>query len=161
MTSVLIALLGIIGTLTGVVVSGRLQQKTNLAAEGAADRRRRADHRAAAFAAFAGHLIEYRRAELARWYEVDDARSRGHLLDADLAPSAPEARSARSAAWGSYYSMRLLWDDHDLMASAERLLHNASGLEHVDNNGQVKQLADRLRADLGNLADNARRNLNL
>jgi hypothetical protein len=75
-------------------------------------------------------LTDCRRAELYRWHETDRARRVGQLINYEDAPSAREARSTSSSAWGSYYRMRLLWQSDELMDSAESLLHSASGLEH-------------------------------
>lgn len=159
MTAVLIALLGIAGTLAGVALTSRTQQRTTARAEKAADRRRLADQRVDAFTAFASDLIDYRRAELHRWHEVDQERQRGKRLDPDDAVSAPEARASRSAAWGSFYRLRLLSDDESLLERAEELLRAASGLEHAPDSSQVKDAADGIRKDLGDLADAARRTL--
>jgi hypothetical protein len=125
-----------------------------------ADRRRKADLRAGAFGDFARHLTDYRRAELHRWHEMARARRDGHAIDYEDAPSAGEARSARSSAWGSYYRMRLLWENDELMRSAESLLHMASGLEHSADTAALKLSADEIRTRLGHLADAARVSLN-
>jgi hypothetical protein len=160
MIAVLIALLGIAGTLGAVVLTARAQRDTASQAEHAATRRQLAEQRIAAFSDFAECLIDYRRAELQTWYEVDDARRSGRALDTDDALAAPAARAARSAAWGSYYRMRLLWSEQALLERAERLLHGASDLRRATSSDQVKAAADQLRIELGTLADHARRNIN-
>jgi hypothetical protein len=159
MTAVLIALLGIIGTLGGVTLTTHTQRETTARAERAADRRRLIDHRATAFSAFAEDLMEYTRVELDRWHQVNTARRAGQELKHGSAPSAAEARIARTATWGSFYRMRLLWDDRTLVAGAEALLHAATALEYVDGADDVKAAAERIRAELGELADSARRTL--
>ena len=160
-TAIVIAFLGIAGTLAATVLAGRNQVKTAEAAARAEDARRMGDRRVAAFAAFASHVIDYRRAELHRWHEVNNSRLSGSPIDAELAPSAGEARSARSAAWGELYLVRLLWDEPTVPEGAEQLLRAASGIEHAPDKNAAKALADKVRADLGQLADSARQRASL
>lgn len=155
MVPVLIALLGIAGTLAAGVLAARSQRESAALMDRAADRRRLVDHRAEAFGAFAEHVIEYRRVEIERWHQVHDSQVAGQFMDAEAVTSAPEARAARSAAWGSFYLMRLLWDDRRLISGAEDLLHATSGLEHCHEN-ELKVAADEVRRALGELADHAR-----
>jgi hypothetical protein len=158
-TSVLIAVAGVCGTLLAVVLTGRAQRD---AAERASKHEHRAtlrDLRIAVLSTFAANLVEYRRAELHVWHQVDKVTRGGGSLDFDDAPAAEVMREARSASWADFYHLRLVWGDADIITAAERLLSRVSDIEHTTSGTQAKSIANTVRRDIGLLIDKARANL--
>ncbi len=159
MDDVWVALLSVMGTLAAVLVTAHVQRRASRDAELRDERRRLADRRAEAMADFARNLIDYRRAELQRWFEVENARKHGERLDPDAAGAGELVRTTRSTSWGEFYRLRLLWDDDEILGNARDLLSRISELEHIRGKEQVKLLANAIRDDLAKLTDRARERL--
>src|SRR4051794_35638807 len=115
MTEVLIALLGIMGTLSAGVLTSTLQHRSARETQAWQNRQRLWDKRAEVVSKYASQMTEFRRAEVQCWHQVADARKEGRSIDVDHAPSGDDLRTARVAAWSAFYELRLLWDDEDLI----------------------------------------------
>jgi len=151
MTSVWIAVISILGTLAGSVVTHHFQART-AEREGRAEERRRVDDlRRESLATFADSLMSFRRAQLHNWHE---ARSQG--VDPEQTDAATELRELRARAWGAYYRVQLLWQDGDVVTGARRLVDDVTELKDLDVKGEVRDSADRVREDLSAVMDRAR-----
>jgi hypothetical protein len=154
MAELWIALAGITGTIASAFLTSYSQRLSVRATQLKEDERRLRDQRVEAITQFASHLVDYRRAEIHAWWQVE--RSKGELsgpLDFDDVPAAKELRSVRSAAWAASYRVRLLWDDPEILKLAEDLLRQASGIEHAVSSERVKREADLVRARIAQLVD--------
>ena len=159
MQELALAVVGIAGTLLGVVVTAWFARRNAADARAQEDRRRLRDQRREAVASYAQSMIELRRLALHRWHEAADARDADPAADTDLLPSTDDNRWARNAAWGDFFRVRLVWDDPDLVQTAEVLLRRASDLgEQRDRRAMVAE-ADAVRAELGTFTDSVRTRL--
>ncbi|MPZ97398.1 MAG: hypothetical protein GEU96_21400 [Propionibacteriales bacterium] len=156
MTELVLAIVGVTGTLTAGILGSLLHRQTQERVERLQHHRRRTDQKAAALAQFAQGIIEYRRSQLVVWYQVVDESNKGNVINADTAPSSVEMRRARSESWASYYSVRLLWGEHEIISSAAALLNKCSGLQRATHEEQLGTESDVIIGDLNAMTDRGR-----
>jgi hypothetical protein len=155
MTEFWLALLGIAGTATSAIAINAQQNRAARDRAKVDAQRRQGDLRREAIATFAETLSDYRRAQLAAWFEAHaDVNSN---TDHDEVPSAAELRKLRASTWGALYRVRLLWDNSAVVEHAEALVEKASQLKKAEDKNGLTRRADDIRARLSDLVDAARR----
>src|SRR4051812_29344362 len=96
MTSLWIAMIGILGTLSASVATQWLQARAADQRSLVEEHRRISDLRREALAGFADILMSYRRAQLHNWHEA-----KAQNVDADETAVARELRDLRARAWSA------------------------------------------------------------
>jgi hypothetical protein len=142
------ALIAVVGTLLGVVAThwfqGRAAERSAMLAR--AEQLRQ--ERIASYSAFAGAVVDYRRAQNDRWFRAAQA------------PESPEAEESRyssyqqrTAARQALFRVQLVCDDPDAREQAERAfelthcMHEAgSEEERAHRSGEAKDALDRFIA---------------
>ncbi|MGH3366686.1 MAG: hypothetical protein ACRDOY_05745 [Nocardioidaceae bacterium] len=157
MAELVLAIVGVAGTLTAGIVGSLLQRKTQERVERLQHQRRTTDQQAASLQQFARYVVDYRRAQLVVWYQVEDGRQRGEMTNADTAPASAEMRQARSESWTWYYAVRLVWGDDDVVSGAAALLDRCSDLQRASNEEQLNVASDAILDSLNALVDKARK----
>jgi len=155
MADVTTALVGVGGTLLGAAATfafgwlnaGRTQQNDRLL-------RLRAE-RMEVYTAFAGAVIEYRRAEVTRWRRV--------ATEAEWSASewAQEVYATRSAATHARYRVLLVADDPGLEQLATAALEHATGLAQAADRADLNARAEVCQATVERFVRAARAQLDL
>jgi hypothetical protein len=135
-----VAVIGVVGTLGGVISSYWLQRKSVVS-------ERLRQERIAAYGDFAGTLMDYRRTQLDR----RRARREGESEDVPR----QEVYRTRSAAWGAYYRVRLVTGDEAVLRQARVALDLASSIMRVSSD-EVEAAADGCRDAVAAFTDIAR-----
>lgn len=151
MTAVLLAFVGVIGTLAGAAVTHFFELQTWKRQQAASTAARRMDLRREAMADFTGAMFDYRRLQLHNWHQMHRLR-----VDDESTDVAPEVRDVRAQAWARYSRLRLVWEDEELVSRAEALLAEGASLIKASDREDLRDRGDRLRASLTVLMDSAR-----
>lgn len=142
-TSILTAVVAIIGTLSGSLVTYMLQKRMSARAERFERSARLREERLSAYSEFAKAIMDYRHAEFARW----EAR---HHRGGD--PTPQEARAAahqrRASAWHAFFTVQLLAGEEPLIDSASRLLDVTSNVHHASDEPDLQDRGSLVRAEL-------------
>lgn len=154
MTSLWIAVIGILGTLSASISTQWLHARAEERQGMAEERRRISDLRREALAEFADTLMSFRRAQLHNWYE---ARAQG--VDADDTAEAFELRELRASAWSALFRVQLLWRDKAIVEAARGLVDAVTTLKDLDNQKSLGDSADQIREALSSVMDRARESL--
>jgi hypothetical protein len=154
MTSLWIAIIGILGTLSASVATQWLQARAADRRSLAEEHRRISDLRREALAELADTLMSYRRAQLHNWHEA-----RAHVVDADLTPVAAELRELRARTWSALYRVQLLWREKEVVEGAASLVDAVTRLKALNEKRALGDSADQVRAGLSSLMDSARESL--
>lgn len=154
MSSVWIAVIGILGTLSASLLTQWLQSRTVERQGQKAERQRVGDLRRDSMATFADALMSFRRAQLQNWHVA-----RQLDLDPDDTDVAPELRDLRARTWAAFYRVQLLWNDPSVVTEALRLVDAVTELKNLDEKSAVGESADRVRTDLSAVMDQARTSL--
>lgn len=121
--------------LLGVVVAGTFQYANVRRTDRALAAQRLRDERMSSYAAYAGALMEFRRALRERFGD-------------DTAETVAEARRTRSAAWHAWYRVLLVTDDAEVVALARQALWTVSGMRDAADEAELDRGARRSRADV-------------
>lgn len=151
MTSLWIAIIGILGTMSASVATQWLQARAADRRGHVEEQRRISDLRREALAEFADTLMSFRRAQLHNWH---GARARG--VDKDRTDVAVELRELRARTWSALYRVQLLWRDQDVVEGAAALVDAVTRLKVHDDQQALGEHADQVRDDLSALMDRAR-----
>jgi len=151
MTSLWIAIIGILGTLAASIATQWLQARAADRRSLAEERQRISDLRRESMANFADALMSYRRAQLHNWHV---ARAQG--IDEDETVVAVELRELRARAWSALYRVQLLWREQAVVAGAAGLVDAVAGLKSLDDQRALGRSADEVRRRLSDLMDTAR-----
>jgi hypothetical protein len=107
-------------------------------------RERLRQDRIQAYSDFAGALIEYRRAQLARWFlDHDDAAD-----PADVHRTRDESRVRRAVALDRYYRVTLLAGSQTVKKAADQALQHTHRIHDADTREAADALADSVRDEL-------------
>lgn len=151
MTAVLLAFVGVVGTLAGAAVTHFFDLQTWKRQQAASTAARREDLRREAMADFAGAMFDYRRLQLHNWHQMKRLG-----VDDESTDVAPEVREVRAQAWARYTRLRLIWDNDALILQAHGLLKSAAALTKATDREALRDQGDQLRASLSDLMDRAR-----
>lgn len=143
MVSLTAAVLAILGTLAGSVVNHVLQSRSAARAEVHARAARLREQRLAAYGDFARVIMEYRRAEFARWDCAHQQRPEPALQEART-----ESYRLRGEAWYALYRVGFLSDDARLVEAAEALVGLTAELHHATTEEDLRARGTRVRDEL-------------
>ncbi|MCP2342509.1 hypothetical protein [Actinomadura rupiterrae] len=119
------------------------QRRTSKRADQMARDRQLREDRLAAYGAFAGAIMDYRRAQYDRVHRrLQEPEGPAHL------EARNETYRLRSAAQQEFFRLRLVSDDRQLTQSAERALALAESIHHADTRKQVDEAGTRAKAAL-------------
>jgi hypothetical protein len=141
MTTALIGVLGALaGTIVGSLLTQRLQRR-NLALA------RLHEARIDAYRTFAATAMEFRKAQMDRWFIENEYRpdSATHNVYA-----------IRSAAWAAYYQIVLLAHDRAIIERAEEARDLVSSLKNATSREQLNTHGEACRDAVGRFANAAR-----
>lgn len=96
-----------------------------------------------AYGEFARSIMDYRRAEYARW-EATREPSAGEVPQEARAL----AHQMRTTAWHAFFTVQLLADDQGLIDAAGNLLEITSDIHHASDESDLQHRGSLVRADL-------------
>ncbi|MFE4969519.1 hypothetical protein [Streptomyces sp. NPDC056660] len=143
MDTLIAAIAAIFGTLAGSIVNHVLQGRSAFRAENFARSERVRQDRVQSYAEFGKAIMDYRRAEFARWEQRRDSVSSDAAWEARS-----EAHRNRGIAWHVLFQVQLLDDDPELIDSATRLLDITSDLHHAENSEDLVRRGSLVREEL-------------
>jgi hypothetical protein len=131
MAAVLASVIAVLGTLAGATVSYVFQRRISDRNEAIARDERLRQERLVACSAFAGAVMDLRRAQYERWY-----RRQEHPLQRDPDDARTEYYRLRSIAWSAYYRFRLTTANNELTKlgwpAVEETAHVANATDEAD-----------------------------
>lgn len=93
------------------------------------------------FGGFCAAMVQYRRAQLQRWFDRQgDSQAVGSATAAD------QVRTARADAWSSYYQLLMLTDDPAITGAARDLLETARSMKKAASAEEVEARSDEVHA---------------
>ena len=103
------------------------------------------------FGAFCAAIVQYRRAQLHRWFEgsQDGVPSAGKAVPPEVDD---EVRAARADAWAAYYQMLMLTDDKSFTDDARRVLTLTRAMKDSMTAGEVDRRSDEVHAAVDDFA---------
>lgn len=137
------AWLGILGSAVVAVLAfafGRINLNRQNAVERDAEIRRA---RLESFATFCAAIIEYRRAQLHRWFVGSDVGS-AEQVEQRRPEVAEEVRRTRAAAWGQFYRVVMICGDDELERRAHEAMALTKQMKFSDDAEQLNELSDRV-----------------
>lgn len=161
MSEVIIALVGIAGTVAAVAITTWANNKSlNRSHARLADEARRE-----AIGSFATEIMEYRRVQLRLWHEATERIASDAALDRgvlnDVVPSAEDSRRCRAETRSALYKVRLLWADRDILDRADHLFENTTEIESALDKDVMKQRRQSIDSAISDFIDAARTRLSL
>jgi hypothetical protein len=137
------AWLGIVGSVVAAVIAfafGRINLNRQNDVERDADIRRA---RLESFSALCAAIIEYRRAQLHRWFVGNDLGNAEQVEQ--LRPEvAEEVRRTRAAAWGQFYRVVMICGDDELERRAREAMDLTKQMKHSSDSEELNVLSDRV-----------------
>lgn len=122
---------------------GRVNLRASMSLERNEDLRRR---RIDTYAAFCASVVEYRRAQLHRWFVGHDLSGSGPGIEWQRPDVAEDVRQSRAAAWADFYRVLMICDD----AIIERLGRDAMtvtrSMKQASNVDEVLTISDQVHA---------------
>jgi hypothetical protein len=147
--------IAVAGTIAGTLVGaggGYLSQRANARrTERAAQSEHLRQERMTIYSAFAGAVMEYRRAQLDRW------KNRGQPEDRDRAN---EVYRTRSKAWHEYYRVRMITSTKEIDGQAYDALRLATRLKDAASDDDLNKLGEDCRRSVLRFSDIAAREVN-
>lgn len=141
MAVVLASVIAVLGTLAGATAGYLFQQRIADRSEATARDERLRQERLVACSAFAGAVMDLRRAQYDRWY-----RRHEHPQQADPEDARAESYRLRSVAWSAFYRFRLTTANAELTnlgwSAVEEAAHVAKGADEND----LRERGERARA---------------
>lgn len=145
------ALLGIGGTIVAAVLAFVLG-RVNLRHANEVERQEalRAE-RLTAYAAFCSAIVEYRRAQLHRWYvghdladpdEDPDPGASARRVEQERPEVAQDVRGARAKAWGCFYRVLMICTDGAVVAQARQTLKDTKQMKYARTDEEAEQRSD-------------------
>jgi hypothetical protein len=103
------------------------------------------------FGAFCAAIVQYRRAQLHRWFEGSEE---GLPNPSAEVPSQvdEEVRGSRADAWAAYYRMLMLTEDKDLTDKARGVLELTRSMKHSESADEVEERSDEVHAAVDEFA---------
>lgn len=133
--------LGLVTAVAAALLSflfGRIQLGRANALQREEELRRR---RVEVYASFCSAVVEYRRAQLTRWYAQAHLSS-GETLDTARPQIVEDVRTRRAAAWSEYYKVLMIANDQDVALAARHALRLARRIREAATSSQVTQYSD-------------------
>ncbi|MFJ9352024.1 hypothetical protein [Streptomyces sp. NPDC101237] len=150
MESMLAALIAVAGTLLGVVVTNRQQNRRADRSEKTAAAERLRQERVTACADFARTVMEFRSSQYRRW------RRRQSAYDS---PSYEEARyeshQRRAEAWYALYRLRLVSGERQLVELGNTAMTLATRIDEANDLEELKDIGSRTRIAVEEFIDAA------
>lgn len=143
MDSFVAAAIAIFGTLAGSVVNHLLQNRSTSRAEAFARAERLREQRLSSYGEFAKVIMDYRRAEFARWDCAHRQLPELRQLDARA-----ECHRIRASAWYALFQVDFLSDDRRLIDVASMLLEITAELHHAADEDDLRVRGARVREEL-------------
>jgi hypothetical protein len=140
MQGVLTGLFAVVGTLVGSVVTYFLQRRNAEHVERFAREQRLWQERLQAYSAFAESTIEYRRTQYDRWHRHDEDPLSPAYVDART-----ESYRLKAIARQAMFRVKLLSDDHGLVARADEIMKITEDLHHAADSKELQARGDRAR----------------
>lgn len=129
--SIIVAALAFVFGRVNLNSSTRLQREEEL-------RRRRVD----TYAAFCVAVIEYRRAQLHRWFVGSDLSGAGAAVEEQRPDVADDVRRCRAAAWGKFYEVLMICNDAEVVSRAQRALSLTKDIKTAPDADAVNARSD-------------------
>jgi hypothetical protein len=103
------------------------------------------------FGGFCAAVVQYRRAQLHRWFE---GSQNGVPSPAQVVPPEvdDEVRSSRADAWAAYYRMLMLTDDKNLTDDAKRVLELTRSMKDSKTAEELDRTSDEVHAAVDDFA---------
>ncbi len=112
--------------------------------------------RLATYATFCAAIVEYRRAQLHRWFVSRDLAGGVEAIHADRPEVADELRASRAAAWSAYYRLVMITDEQALSERAHEILVLTKGMKNAEDAIELNTLSDGVHEAVGRFALAAR-----
>ncbi|MDX3638311.1 hypothetical protein [Streptomyces sp. MB09-02B] len=151
MESMLAALIAVAGTLLGVVVTNRQQDRRADRSERIVAAERLRQERITAYAEFARTVMEFRSSQYQRWR---------HRQDGHDSPSYDEVRyeshQRRAQAWYALYRVRLVAaGEHDLVELGKTAMTLATRIDEASDLEELRDIGSRTRVAVEEFIDAA------
>lgn len=143
MESLIAAAIAILGTLAGSVVNHMLQSRSTRRAEAFARAQRLREQRLAVYGDFARVIMDYRRAEFARWDRTDQQQPESARQEARA-----ESYRVRGDAWHAMFRVGLLSDDPRLVEAAAALVGSTAELHDAPTEEELRARGTQVREEL-------------
>ncbi|GIJ34776.1 hypothetical protein SAMN05216284_11888 [Micromonospora sediminimaris] len=156
MESVLVAVVGVVGTLFGSGLTGFLSQRQ---ARSEAIRHLAVQERqtaAAALSSAAAAILDYRSIELSRLHRVWEKRADGKDISFGDDELSTKVREARRKAWQAVFQFRTISDNASLHERLESLLEELTSLKEASSLEQAVRQSREARSELAGLLDGFR-----
>lgn len=144
MQTVFIALIAILGTLGGAVITGVLQHKNAARSEDAARSEQRRQERLTAYLEFGQALAQLRGAEMTRWI----TRAEVGREDPKYGEAKAEEYRARALARSALMRVQLLTDSDDVIQKAHEALADAIRIFESESEDDLAKRAENSRASV-------------
>jgi hypothetical protein len=140
MDGILTALIAVIGTLLGSIVTYQFQVRSSYRAEQVTFRQQLRSERMAIYSDFAGAITAYRRGEHDRWNRKNEDPGSPAYLEARM-----ETYQLRSVALHSLFRVQLITDRETLLNQAWRTYHLTGNIHRAANAAEQKSFGDEAR----------------
>lgn len=141
MNAVITSAVAVVGTLAGALLTHLFQIRVAERGERASRSARLRQDRLEACSAFAAVATRLRRAANDRWFRRQESPD-GH----ESFEAADEFYGLRTAAWESYYRLRMVTADPELKQLAEAAINGASAIADACDQADVRARRDRTSA---------------
>jgi|GEM_PF-2002796 hypothetical protein len=139
--SIVLAVLGFVLGRVNLNASTSLERNEEL-------RRRRMD----TYAAFCASVVEYRRAQLHRWFVKYDLGGSGPDVERQRPDVAEDVRRSRAAAWADFYRVLMICGDQAVEDHARHALTLTRRMKHAPDRDQVRAASDEVHAAVDTFA---------
>ena len=122
---------------------GRMNLKARTSLERTEELRRR---RIDTYAAFCASVVEYRRAQLHRWFVALDLGGSGVVVEEQRPDVAEDVRRSRAAAWSDFYRVLMICADDTIEDLARQALAMTRTMKHATTTREVLAISDQVHA---------------
>lgn len=120
---------------------GRMNLKASTSLERNEELRRR---RIDTYAAFCASVVEYRRAQLHRWFVAPDLGGSGVVIEEQRPDVAEDVRRSRAAAWSDVYRVLMICADDTIEDLARRALALTRSMKFAADTHDVLAISDKV-----------------
>jgi hypothetical protein len=122
---------------------GRMNLRAGMSLERNEDLRRR---RIDTYAAFCASVVEYRRAQLNRWFVGYDLRDSESPVDQERSDVAEDVRRSRATAWADFYRVLMICDDETIESLAREAMRVTRSMKQAPSVDEVLAISDQVHA---------------
>jgi hypothetical protein len=140
MTVVLASVIAVLGTLAGTTIGYVFQRRISEHNEITTRQERLRQERLVACSAFAGAVMDLRRAQYDRWY-----RRQEHPQHMDPEDVRTESYRLRSVAWSAFYRFRLTTTDPELTQLGWTAVESAAHVANATDEADVRTRGEQAR----------------